>query len=64
MNYFSECTEVPAIPHQEIVKVTEVLVNVLISRFGVPLELHSDQRRYFESAMLRHAYCFKLVVEN
>lgn len=36
--------------HQEAIKVAEILVKEVVSRFGVPLSLHSDQGRNFESA--------------
>ncbi|GFU08047.1 retrovirus-related Pol polyprotein from transposon 412 [Trichonephila clavipes] len=39
------------IPDQEASTVAEVLVQHWISRFGVPLQLHSDQGRNFDSAV-------------
>ncbi len=53
MDYFSKWTEAYALPNQEATTVAEVLVRELISRFGVPLELHSDQGRNFESAVFQ-----------
>lgn len=49
MDYFSKWPEVYAIPNQEATTVAEALISNWISRFGVPLELHSDQGRNFES---------------
>ena len=49
MDYFTKWVEAYAIPNQEAVTVADVLINQLISRFRVPLELHSDQGRNFES---------------
>lgn len=49
MDYFSKWPEVYAIPNQEATTVARVLVDNLVCRFGVPLELHSDQGRNFES---------------
>ena len=49
IDYFSKWPEVYAIPNQETVTVANMLVDNWISRFGVPLELHSDQGRNFES---------------
>ncbi|RYA68429.1 hypothetical protein DD592_26820, partial [Enterobacter cloacae complex sp. 2DZ2F20B] len=48
-DYFSKWPDAYAIPNQEAVTVAKVLVDNWISRFGVPLELHSDQGRNFES---------------
>lgn len=49
MDYFSKWPEVYAMPNQEATTVARVLVDNLVCRFGVPLELHSDQGRNFES---------------
>lgn len=49
MDYFSKWPEVYPIPNQEATTVADQLVNDWISRFGVPLELHTDQGRNFES---------------
>ncbi len=48
-DYFSKWPDAYAISNQEAVTVAKVLVDNWISRFGVPLELHSDQTRNFES---------------
>ncbi|UYV74279.1 K02A2.6-like [Cordylochernes scorpioides] len=53
MDYFTKWPEVYAIPNQEAATVARVLVDNLICRFGVPLELHSDQGRNFESGIFR-----------
>ncbi|UYV63913.1 K02A2.6-like [Cordylochernes scorpioides] len=53
MDYFTKWSEVYAIPNQEAATVARVLVDNLICRFGVPLELHSDQGRNFESEIFR-----------
>nr|WP_253310135.1 reverse transcriptase domain-containing protein [Rickettsia endosymbiont of Ceutorhynchus assimilis] len=53
MNYFSKWPEVFAIPNQESITVAQVLVDEVFSRHGVPLELHSDQGRNFESAIFK-----------
>lgn len=50
MYYFGKSHKAFAVPNQEATTVVEVLVNDLISRFDVPLELHLDQRRNFETA--------------
>ncbi|GFV75368.1 retrovirus-related Pol polyprotein from transposon 412 [Trichonephila clavipes] len=41
------------IPEQEASTVAEVLVQHWISRFGVPLQVHSDQGRNFDSAVCK-----------
>lgn len=53
MDYFSKWPEVYAIPNQEAKTVVSVFVNNWICRFGVPIELHSDQGRNFESAIFK-----------
>ncbi|GFW61183.1 retrovirus-related Pol polyprotein from transposon 412 [Trichonephila clavipes] len=55
MDYFTEWPEAYPIPDQEASTVTEVLVQNWISRFRIPLHLHSDQGRNFDSA-----FCKKL----
>jgi len=51
MDYFSKWPEAYPLPNQEAVTVAEVLVKELVCRFGVPLYIHSDQGRNFESAV-------------
>lgn len=51
MDYFSKWVEAYALPNQEAITVADVLVKEFISRFGVPMELHSDQGRNFESSV-------------
>ncbi|GFU08511.1 retrovirus-related Pol polyprotein from transposon 412 [Trichonephila clavipes] len=53
MNYFTKWPEAYPIPDQEASTVAEVLVQHWISRFGVPLQLHSDQGRNFNSAICK-----------
>ena len=50
-DYFTKWPEAFPLPNQEIGTVAEVLVNEVVCLFGVPLELHSDQGRNFESAV-------------
>ena len=49
MDYFSKWPEAYPLPNQEAITVAKVLVNEFFCRFGIPLELHSDQGRNFES---------------
>ncbi|GFU87651.1 hypothetical protein TNCV_2935731 [Trichonephila clavipes] len=53
MDYFTKWPEAYPIPDQEASAVVEVLVQHWISRFGVPLQLHSDQGRNFDSAVCK-----------
>ena len=42
-----------ALPNQEAETVAQVLTREFFSRYGVPLELHSDQGMQFESKSFR-----------
>ncbi|XP_049308039.1 uncharacterized protein LOC125777350 [Bactrocera dorsalis] len=53
MDYFSKWPEVYALPNQEAKTVAEAFVENWITRFGVPVELHSDQGRNFESSIFQ-----------
>ncbi|UYV84759.1 K02A2.6-like [Cordylochernes scorpioides] len=53
MDYFNKWPEAYAIPNQEAKTVEKVLMDNLICRFGVPLELHSDQGRNFEAGVFQ-----------
>lgn len=53
MDYFTKWPEVFAIPNQEATTVASKLVEEVICRFGVPLEIHSDQGRNFESQVFQ-----------
>jgi len=53
MDYFTKWPDVYAIPNQEASTEADVLVSNFFCCFGVPMELHSDQGRNFESLLLR-----------
>ncbi|GFU21230.1 retrovirus-related Pol polyprotein from transposon 412 [Trichonephila clavipes] len=53
MEYFTKWPEAYPIPDQDASTVAEVLVQHWISRFGVPLQLHSDQGKNFDSAVCK-----------
>ncbi|GFU91119.1 retrovirus-related Pol polyprotein from transposon 412 [Trichonephila clavipes] len=53
IDYFTKWPEVYPIPDQEAPTVAEAVVQHWISRYGVPLQLHSDQGRNFVSAVLK-----------
>ena len=48
-DYFTKWPEAFPIPDQQAMTVAEVLVSQFFTRFGVPVELHSDQGRNFEA---------------
>lgn len=47
MDYFTKWPEVYPIPNQEAETIAKVLVEEFVCRFGVPLQIHSDQGRNF-----------------
>ena len=51
MNYFSKWTEVHAMPDQTAEAVAHMLIKEAISRFGVPLQIHTG--RNFESVLFK-----------
>ncbi|GFS49882.1 retrovirus-related Pol polyprotein from transposon 412 [Trichonephila clavipes] len=53
IDFFTKNPEAYPIPDQETSTVAEVLIQHWISRFGVPLQLHSDQGRNFDSAVCK-----------
>ena len=53
IDYFTKWPEAFALPNQEASTIARALIDGFFSRFGVPLELHSDQGRNFESNLLR-----------
>ncbi|GFW87605.1 retrovirus-related Pol polyprotein from transposon 412 [Trichonephila clavipes] len=53
MDYFTKWPDAYPLPDQEASTVAEVLVQHWISRFGDPLQLHSDQGRNFDSAVCK-----------
>ena len=62
-DYFTKWTEAFPLQHQEATKFAEVIVKEVVSRFGVPLSLHSDQGRNFESAVFSEM-CSLLGIEK
>ena len=53
MDYFSKWPEGYALPNMEAQTVADALLEGFFSRFGMPLELHSDQGRNFESTLFK-----------
>lgn len=52
-DYFTRWMEAYAIPHQHADMVAQKLVMEFIARFGIPLELHTDQGKNFESDLFK-----------
>ena len=50
-DYFTKWTEAFPMQNQEANRVAEIVVKEVVSRYGVPLALHSDQGRNFESTV-------------
>ena len=51
MDYFTKWVEAFAVPDQTATTTTKVLLNQIVSRFGCPYLLHSDQGRNYESTV-------------
>ncbi|GFT72400.1 uncharacterized protein TNCV_3609422 [Trichonephila clavipes] len=60
---FTKWHEAYPISDQEASTVAEVLVQHWISRFGIPLQLHSDQGRNFDSAVCKR-FCEILAIDK
>ena len=52
-DYFTKWVEAYSIPNQEATTIARKVVEEFICRFGVPLAIHTDQGRQFESALFR-----------
>ena len=52
-DYFTRWIEAYPMPDQQAETTAHKLVNEFISRFGIPLEIHSDQGRNFESQLFQ-----------
>lgn len=52
VDYFTKWPEAIPMPNQEATTIAEALVSNFFCRFGACMELHSDQGRNFESAVL------------
>lgn len=51
-DYFTKWVEAIPTVCQEATVIADILIDAVISRFGVPLEIHSDQGRNFESNLV------------
>lgn len=63
MDYFSKWVETHAMPEQSAATVAHLLVTEVICRFGVPLQIHTDQGRNFESVLFQEI-CRLLDIEK
>ena len=52
-DYFTKWTEAYALPNQEAETVATALIEEFVCRYGVPLQIHTDQGRNFESALFK-----------
>ena len=52
-DWFTKWTECVAIPDIETKTVAKAFVDTFVSRFGVPLQIYSDQGRCFESKLMQ-----------
>eukprot|EP00731_Ephydatia_muelleri_P000948 Em0001g948a len=62
-DYFTRWMEAYPIQNQEAITVAQKLVDEIFCRFSVPEQLHSDQGRQFESAVIREI-CNLLHIEK
>ena len=53
VDYFSKWPDVISLPNQRATRIAAALLREVVSRHGVPLELHSDQDRSFKSAVFK-----------
>ena len=53
MDYFTKWPDVYAIPNQEVSTLADALVTNVFCRFGVPMQLQSDQGPNFESGLMQ-----------
>ena len=53
MDYFTKWPEAYPIADQEATTIAEILVQQWMSRFGIPLQIHSHQRTNFSSAVFK-----------
>ena len=62
-DYFTKWVEAYAIPNEEAITVGRKFVEEFICRFGVPLSVHTDQGRQFESALFQE-FCDMLDIDK
>ena len=62
-DYFTRWIEAYPIPNQQADTVARKVVHEFVSRFGSPLELHSDQGRNFESELFKEV-CILLGIKK
>ncbi|XP_062584077.1 protein NYNRIN-like [Saccostrea cucullata] len=63
LDYFTRWTECFPMPNMESKTVAKILVEQVITRFGVPYTIHSDQGRQYESDLF-HSMCELLQIEK
>ena len=55
-DYFTKWVEIFAVPNQTAPTCAEKIVNEVISRFGTPLSIRSDQGRNYEACIFKEMY--------
>ncbi len=50
-DYFTKWVEALSVPNQEVTTAADLLIYTIISRFGLPREVHSDQGCNFKSQL-------------
>ena len=60
---FTKWTEAVPLPDQEARTVTKAFIDTFVSRFGTPLQVHSDQGRNFEAKVFQEM-CTYLQIEK
>ena len=53
VDYFTKWVEAYTIPNQEVTTVAKQLVHNFCSRYGPPMDIHTDQGRSFESGVFK-----------
>ena len=55
-DYFTKWIEAYPLPNQEATTIATVLCQEFFCRYGVPVEIHSDQGRNFESVLIKEVW--------
>ena len=63
-DYFTKWTESFAMPNMEAQTVARIIVEELVTRFGVPAAIHSDQGPQFESVLFKEMCQLLGILQN
>ena len=61
IDQFTKWVEAFAIPNQSAETIADVVLNEYFSRFGIPLNIHTDQGKNFDGSLM-NAVCEKLKI--